>query len=195
MITETPRKTAFINGLKRYEGRPCLHGHGTTRFVANGDCVVCRNAAKNKAAQQKRAARGLLKAGRKRKYPVFVGPPKPKRSVFIPITEQEKWIARSKSGNRRKLRSELKVEDYKSILVTHCPLLGLELTYTNCAGNNTPQNYATLDKIDPAKGYVPGNVQILSYRANTLKNSATLEELKTIVKNWERIVAVQHKTI
>jgi hypothetical protein len=186
MINETPRKTAFINGLKRYEGRACLHGHGTIRFVASGDCVVCRNTAKNIAAQQKRAARGLLKVGRKRKYPVFVGPPKPKRIVFIPITEQEKWIARSKNNNNAKLRKELSIEYYKSILVTHCPLLGLELTYANCAGNNTPQNYATLDKINPTKGYVPGNVQILSYRANTLKNSATLDELKLIVQNWEK---------
>lgn len=186
MKDTTPRKTAKALGLKRYEGRACLHGHGTTRFVASGDCVTCRNTAKNIAAQQKRALRGPVKLGRKRKYPIFVGPPKPKRVVFVPVTEQEKWIARSKGNNKAKLRKELSIEYYKSLLVTHCPLLGLKLTYANCAGNNTPQNYATLDKIDPTKGYVPGNVQILSYRANTLKNSATLEELKLIVQNWEK---------
>lgn len=28
-------------GLKRFEGAECKKGHGTTRFVSNGQCVVC----------------------------------------------------------------------------------------------------------------------------------------------------------
>lgn len=62
----------------------------------------------------------------------------------------------------------------------------MELTYTNFKGA-MPRNYATLDKIDPSKGYTVGNVQIISSRANTIKNDASLEELKTIVKNWESL--------
>ena len=187
MITETPRKTAFINGLKRYEGKTCLHGHGTTRFVANGDCVICRNTAKAKAAMQKRILRGPVKLGRKRKYPVFIGPPKPKKNQqYDKTTDIGKWVFRSKNNKKATERKQLTVKDYEKLIVTHCPLLGIELTYAIYKGRSTPQNYASLDKIDPAKGYVPENVQILSYRANTLKNSATLEELKTIVQNWEK---------
>jgi len=35
----------------------------------------------------------------------------------------------------------------------------------------------SLDRIDSSKGYIPGNVRIISYRANMLKNNATDNEL------------------
>jgi hypothetical protein len=104
------------------------------------------------------------------------------------VTVEEKWIARSKGNKKRMLRKDLSVEYYKSLLRTHCPLLEIELSYENYEGQIVPQNYATLDKIEPSKGYVKGNVQIISYRANTLKNSASLDEMKLLVKNWSKNV-------
>lgn len=184
MKDTTPRKTAKALGLKRYEGRECLHGHGTTRYVASGDCTRCRDVTKLIAAQKKRVLRGPVKKGRKIKHPIFVGPPKPKRVTFIPETEIDRWIVRSKGGKKTRLRKGLSIEYYKALIVTHCPLLGIELSYDKYTNNIAPDNYASLDKIDPNKGYVVGNVQIVSFRANTLKNSATLDELKLIVKNW-----------
>lgn len=40
---------------------------------------------------------------------------------------------------------------------------------------------ATLDRIDPNKGYVKGNIIVVSWRANNLKRDATLEELIALV--------------
>ena len=126
------------------------------------------------------------KVGRPRKYPELIGPPKPKRFMFRPVTVIDKWIVRSKSGShvRVKNRKTLSIDYYKTLLVTHCPLLGIELSYEKFEGN-TPSNYATLDRIDSTLGYEEGNVQIISFRANTLKSNATLEELKLLVKNWD----------
>jgi len=39
----------------------------------------------------------------------------------------------------------------------------------------------SLDRIDPKRGYVEGNVAIISFRANRLKMNASLEELKQLV--------------
>jgi hypothetical protein len=179
------KQIAFIEGKPTYMGKPCLHGHDGKRYVRNNECCKCRIIQSSIRSRQKRQARGLKRSGRPRKYPELVGPPKPKKVVFKPVSASDRWIVRSKGSARKKLRKELSVEYYQSLIVSHCPLLGIELSYELYKGKYVPNNYATLDKIDPRKGYVEGNVQILSYRANTLKNDATLEELKLIVKNWK----------
>jgi len=181
-MTDTPRLIAIANGLKRYQGRPCIHGHIGIRYVRTRDCVDCRNAKESRRARTKRQLAGK-KVGRPRKHPELFGPPKPQKSYFVPVTETDHWILRSKRGNKRRQRTELSVDYYKSLIVENCPLLDVKLTYGNFVGR-MPDNYATLDKIDPNGGYVEGNVQIVSFRANTLKSNATLEELKMIVKNW-----------
>jgi hypothetical protein len=176
MNTSTPRLIAKAAGLKKYVGQPCIHGHTGERWVRNNGCVECHAKTKHVVTYKKR--------GRPRKHELFIGPPRLKRVTFKPETEIDRWIVRSKGNKKAKLRKGLSIADYKALVVTHCPLLGVELNYTKYSGNTAPNNYATLDKIDPDKGYVLGNVQIVSFRANTLKNSATLEELKLIVKNW-----------
>lgn len=45
---------------------------------------------------------------------------------------------------------------------------------------------ASLDRIDPTKGYVQGNVQVVSVRANEIKSDATLEELEKVVAYVKR---------
>ena len=62
-------------------------------------------------------------------------------------------------------------------LPTHCPVFGIELR--NSAG---PLDYATysLDRIDNSKGYVSGNVAVMSYLANRLKNDGTAEQHEQI---------------
>jgi hypothetical protein len=64
------------------------------------------------------------------------------------------------------------------VIPTHCPLLGIELRRNvGATGANSP----TLDRIEESGGYEPGNVWVISYRANRIKNDATLEELRAIV--------------
>jgi hypothetical protein len=49
-------------------------------------------------------------------------------------------------------------------------------------GRQRPDNTPTLDKIIPSLGYVPGNVQVISMRANRLKSDATVAELEAIIR-------------
>jgi hypothetical protein len=61
-----------------------------------------------------------------------------------------------------------------------CPLLGYVLIPSR--GLIAP-NSPSLDRKDPRKGYVRGNVWVISYRANAAKSNLTLEELQMLVTN------------
>jgi hypothetical protein len=68
-----------------------------------------------------------------------------------------------------------------------CPVLGLKLNYRGRRGNGYSRhkhflhpNYASVDRIRPTRGYVPGNVLIVSVRANIIKRDATPVELRRI---------------
>lgn len=60
-----------------------------------------------------------------------------------------------------------------------CPILKNPFQF----GNGSSPNNPSLDRITPSKGYVAGNIAIISYRANTIKNDASLSELCSVV-DW-----------
>jgi hypothetical protein len=43
----------------------------------------------------------------------------------------------------------------------------------------------SLDRIDSSKGYIKGNVWIISHKANTMKSASTLEEFLLMAQNWK----------
>lgn len=60
---------------------------------------------------------------------------------------------------------------------THCPILGLKLDKNiGRPGPNSP----SIDRINNKKGYVIGNIRIISYHANELKNNASYKDYKTL---------------
>ena len=63
-----------------------------------------------------------------------------------------------------------------------CPVFKTLLNYN--ATKPDPSS-PSIDRIDPAKGYIKGNVWIISKRANLIKNDATVPELKSLVKALE----------
>ena len=66
----------------------------------------------------------------------------------------------------------------------YCPILGLQLVYPG-ACNGRCDASASLDRIDPKKGYTPENVRVISWRANRLKSDAELWEIKAIARFME----------
>lgn len=58
-----------------------------------------------------------------------------------------------------------------------CPVSGL--LFDNTRGK-LKDNSPSLDRIDNSKGYIPGNVRIISRRANTRKSDLSLEEIKNL---------------
>ena len=69
----------------------------------------------------------------------------------------------------------LVVDDIK--IPVYCPVSGEPLVYGG--GDNAP----SLDRLVPARGYVPGNVVVISSRINRIKNDASPRLLRTIA-DW-----------
>lgn len=91
-------------------------------------------------------------------------------------------MAARRRGRQRGLESTIRVSDLA--WPTHCPVLGITLDYTTKSGfrNGNGHNNPSLDRFDCQQGYVPGNVMVISFRANALKSNATLEELEAVIR-------------
>lgn len=78
------------------------------------------------------------------------------------------------------------LEESDIVFPDKCPVLGIPVILLRTDGprkriDNTP----SLDRIIPSLGYIKGNVQMISWRANRLKNDATIDEIKKILSYME----------
>lgn len=84
-------------------------------------------------------------------------------------------------AKEKELEHNIDVKYLRTIATSHCPYLGVELHWQVQRGlgvsNRVFPNSPSLDRIDSSKGYVKGNVAIVSHRANSIKRDATEVEL------------------
>jgi hypothetical protein len=84
-------------------------------------------------------------------------------------------------ARERNLSFSLTLEELVAIAPHYCPLLGIPLDYGANACDRS--SLASVDRLDSGKGYTKDNIWVISNRANTIKNNATIDELRTLVKS------------
>lgn len=96
----------------------------------------------------------------------------------------------SRRAKNKGLAFDIDRDYIRSIFTSHCPIFGTPLEWSTDRNNGyrALPNSPSLDRIDPLKGYVKGNVWIISYRANTIKNDASHEELKLVTEAVGRAI-------
>ena len=82
------------------------------------------------------------------------------------------YHAAKKRAKEKDLPFDIELGDV--VIPQYCPILNIELIRSK--GTISPSS-PTLDKIVPEKGYVKGNIQIISKLSNTMKNNATINQL------------------
>lgn len=93
------------------------------------------------------------------------------------------WVAAKNRAKRKNIEFDISEDDFE--LPSICPLLNIPM-WKN-PDKACPNSYS-LDRIDPKKGYIKGNVWVVSKRANAIKSDATLEELELLVSNLRKKV-------
>jgi len=92
----------------------------------------------------------------------------------------------------KKFKFNIEVSDINIPIM--CPILDIPVlkVYTHGKKAGPTNNSPSLDRIDNAKGYIKGNVQVISHQANTMKANATPEELVKfahwILKTYETLL-------
>lgn len=67
-----------------------------------------------------------------------------------------------------------------------CPVFGFPLRPTvGCSDDCSP----TVDRLVPELGYVPGNIAVISHRANSIKSCGTADEHRRIADWMDRMAA------
>lgn len=184
-----------------FTGQPCNNGHLSWRQTRNGRCskCACESAARSRVADPIRARLACVKyyarhngAARMAEYRANMTDAEREevkvrkrdaRKNFVLSDPVWRWTLDAASASRVRAKRKdiphsITKEYIRSICVTHCPALGIELVY--CNPEKIAWNSAQLDRIKPALGYVEGNVQVISKRANVVKNDATFDEISKI---------------
>lgn len=89
------------------------------------------------------------------------------------------WKGAKMRARRDGLLFTLNVNDI--VIPKCCPVLGIKIQKVKGSLDSSP----SLDRWRNDLGYTPENVAVISYRANRIKNDATLLELRAIVRYAE----------
>ena len=109
---------------------------------------------------------------------------KVKKDVLCWSQQNPRHILFTKAKQRAKenqLEFNLELDDI--VLPEVCPYTGLKLQKS--IGKICNESYS-LDRIDPSKGYVKGNIEVISYLANRAKSNMTVTQLRAFAAEINR---------
>lgn len=139
--------------LTYFTGKPCKHGHIAPRLTSTQVCTQC--------------GKEIHQVTDRDNYRY--------KNTFY-----RQFLSRQQAAKRNNIPFTIKFEDIEQ--VQYCPILGIKLNYGRSGLNRRDDAKASIDKVIPELGYVPGNVFVISWRANKLKGDMTLQELTLIMQ-------------
>lgn len=164
------------------------HGRKTCKACQNASrkAYVIRNPEKIKASQKRIRLKNSLDPEKKKKAKAYSQKysknNKEKRNEYSRNYHKknlEKTLLRGAKYRAQKRDLEINIELADIVVPEKCPILNIPIIRGE--GKVLP-NSPTLDRIDSRKGYVKGNIQVISFRANTVKNDLLLEEIELLYK-------------
>lgn len=160
------------HNLKRGQTAYCACGKETRPKKTNGgfdphscdECLAAARRARNAGSYKKYKESGATSARTKkwrRENP----------ELYLLKSAKDRAAARGHEFS-------ITIDDIK--IPSHCPVFGTPLIAFGGRGANGAS--PSIDRIDNSKGYVRGNVAIISSGANALKRNATISQIELLLK-------------
>jgi hypothetical protein len=176
-IYPSTKRIAKETGSRYYlTGEPCKNGHTQPRITASGHCIECQSISQHKSyakiRDQDQAADTQRSTLQSRHW----------RRSNPRLSWRHSAVKAAKARSIKKaVPFDLDRPYLLSIATDECPILKTALVYGS-EGRGSKPNSATVDRIIPSLGYVRGNIQVISARANSIKQNATAAELLAVAK-------------
>jgi hypothetical protein len=105
------------------------------------------------------------------------------RQSYLKIDQRLKlYYAAKGRATQRGVKFSITPEDIE--IPEFCPVLGLKLIPKIGGGplsSRINPDAPTIDRIDNNRGYEPGNIKVISLRANVLKSNGTVPEFENVI--------------
>ena len=184
-LPKTRREACHFGSTKYFTGKPCKRGHVVHRYTNSGTCSSCigekqaalwKAGVRQKPELRKKASDNWNASEKARQAKQKWKEKDPKRAWSVYATGGAKTRSYVK-----KVPFDLTSEYVQSITPDFCPIFETKFVFT---GNKKmcPES-ASLDRLDPEKGYIMGNVVVISMKANTIKNAYNSNDLYAVA-NW-----------
>ena len=148
------------------------YSKGNGMYGRRSICKECDHIIQN--TDEKRAMRRARRDERRRNEEGYIEKEREAnlRKIISSENSYKKYLLRSakQRASKQGIPFDITISDFKHI---------------GDRQGGTYEDSPSIDKIIPELGYVRGNVWVVSNKANRIKNNATLEELKLLIKNLE----------
>jgi hypothetical protein len=94
--------------------------------------------------------------------------------------ERALWMKVKSRAKKNGIPFDIEVSDI--IIPEYCPVFGIRLEHNRSGKLGPCVTSPSLDRIDPKLGYIKGNVQVISHKANAAKSNLTLAQLEALVE-------------
>jgi hypothetical protein len=105
----------------------------------------------------------------------------------------ERYVDMDEDGFKRKMlwnkKSHAKKNGVRFTIVLedvefpeYCPILGTELYYESGNSKQGLEHVPSFDRVDSTKGYIKGNVKVISSLANSIKSNVSIQQLETLIE-------------
>jgi len=168
----------WCNSCKEYKNFDEFY-KSTKKSGISSNCKIC-----SKASKQTQEYKDKANKRRKEKYcsdNKFREEILKSRSLYRKTRIPEIMLSQAKIRSKQSgLEFNIAVDDI--IIPEFCPILNIKLKQGKRGLFTSP----SLDRIDPSKGYIKGNVAVISILANMMKNKATPEQVLLFCENMPK---------